>query len=149
MLAWNGAVKISAGRGGSCVSAPDDHRVVLSVFRSRRGFVFDMSVPIRVGVVILDYNQTEKTTRCLSSLEAGVKRPDAVSLVNNGRVGLESIEKFSSFDLPITILSPERNLGCAGGRNAGLAHLIKTANVTRFVILDNDTTVPVEFIELL
>jgi len=100
-----------------------------------------------LGVVILDLDQSETTLRCLQSLSAGAVPPDVVVLVENGasRVSRTALKELDQ-SIDIVVLRPGRNLGCAGGRNLGLNYLSDNTDVSTFMILDNDTLVPPEFI---
>jgi GT2 family glycosyltransferase len=96
-----------------------------------------------VGVVVLDFNQRTITTRCLASLAQGDQIPAIVVLIENGS---QSLDDLAVEPLHIVRLRPGRNLGCAGGRNFGLAYLTQNTSVGTFVVLDNDTVVPPEFL---
>ncbi len=99
-----------------------------------------------LGVVILDLDQHEITRRCLRSIARGNRLPDLVILVLNGR---EPINLDIDRGLQTIVLAPGRNLGCAGGRNLGLNYLARNTTLNTFVILDNDTVVPPDFVEKL
>ncbi len=105
----------------------------------------------RIGVVVLDFDQSPITERCLRSLAAGSRSPDAVAVVENGNtsavVDLNSDSALA--ELPVTVIRPGRNIGAAGGRNLGLNYLARNTDVDVLLVLDNDTTVPPELIELL
>ena len=100
-----------------------------------------------IGVVILDFNQSMITARCLLSLAQGTRVPDIVVLIENGSEPFPDSYHESLANLNFIKLRPDQNLGCAGGRNLGLNHLIKNSNVTTLIVLDNDTVVPRDFIE--
>ncbi|MGA9371045.1 MAG: glycosyltransferase family 2 protein, partial [Solirubrobacterales bacterium] len=104
-------------------------------------------MPRRIGLVLLDYDQAPITQRCLRSVAAGSRRPDEIVLVENGEapVDLESDEALAG--LRVRVLRLGRNLGAAGGRNLGVERLLEKG-VGRVVLLDNDTTVPGDFFEL-
>jgi GT2 family glycosyltransferase len=100
------------------------------------------------GVVLLDYDQSEITQRCLRSVASGTRRPDEVVLVENGAspVDVDSDELVAS--LGVRTLRPGRNIGAAAGRNLGVDALLGDERVDRVVLLDNDTVVPLDFFEL-
>lgn len=104
------------------------------------------SIRAIIGVVILDFNQNEITKRCLHSLAHGSQVPDIVVLVENGSEPVGDPHNGSPAPLKIINLHPDRNLGCAGGRNLGISYLMKESEVTTLVILDNDTVVPYDFV---
>lgn len=99
-----------------------------------------------LGVVILDLDQRELTTRCLDSLASGNCLPQHVVLVENGDYGFTDLPKTHA-PLHIHRIHPGRNLGCAGGRNAGISYLLRSTRASCIVVLDNDTVVPPDFVE--
>jgi GT2 family glycosyltransferase len=105
-------------------------------------------VPRRIGLVLLDYDQSSVTRRCLRSVATGKRRPDEIVLVENGerRVDLDSDEALA--ELGVHVLRPGRNIGAAAGRNLGLDYLVENTDVECFVLLDNDATVSPDFFEL-
>lgn len=98
-----------------------------------------MSQPASVGVVVLDSGQPALTARCLESLASGSRLPTIVVLVENGGpTGLAP----DDYPFTVRVVAPERNLGCAGGRNAGIRDLLAVeSDVDRMMILDNDAIV--------
>lgn len=102
-----------------------------------------------VGIVVLDLDQRAQTERCLESLAAGDEQPSVVVLVENGDQSFEHLDAGLSSRFRFVRLSPSHNLGCAGGRNHGLDHLAATSAAGVFVVLDNDTVVPRDFVAYL
>lgn len=98
------------------------------------------------GVVVLDYDQMETTIRCLRSVVETEVRPETVVLVENGDSKLPEKER-EEFQqkINLVVLRPGQNLGCAGGRNLGLAYLADNTDVSTYITLDNDTLVPSDF----
>lgn len=89
-----------------------------------------------IGVVVMDYDQPAMTSRCLAGLAEGKRTPDHVVLICNGdddgsRIAIPAT-------VPITVISPNCNLGCAGGRNMGLKWLYDNTDLASFMLLDND-----------
>lgn len=72
--------------------------------------------------------------------------PDLVVLVENGAC-MPTIPAEVSEGLSVVRLRPDRNLGCAGGRNLGLNYLLANSTVETFATLDNDTVVPSDFVD--
>lgn len=103
-----------------------------------------------VGVVLLDFNQSEVTVRCLESIAENNVIPDHVVVVENGtkRISRDKISALRD-TLQITLLRPGRNLGCAGGRNLALNYLASNTNLSRYMVIDNDTVLPKEFFQRL
>lgn len=93
----------------------------------------------KVAIIILNWNATEETLRCLSSLEVSDYPNDEIIVVDNASTGLppETIKK----KFPDAILiKNDHNLGYAGGNNIGIKHAFK--NGAQYVwLLNNDTKV--------
>src|ERR1700694_171434 len=101
----------------------------------------------RVGVVVLDLDQSEVTRRCLTSLNEGSRYPDYLVLVENGtQTNARGVQLYPNMG-NLIVLQPGRNLGVPGGRNLGLNYLESNSDADVLVILDNDTVVPEAFIE--
>lgn len=98
-----------------------------------------------IGLVVLDFDQNSVTTRCLTALRDGSRHPEVMVVVNNGR---ETCTFDSHFPAGVTTvtLEPGRNLGAAGGKNLGLNFLQANSDVPTFMVLDNDTIPPKDFI---
>ena len=95
-----------------------------------------------VSVLILAYNKSAYTRRCLQSLFASSLRPFEVVLVNNGSTD-DTETVFSEFEaraggdrIAVTRLKLE-NLGAIVGRNRGMERL----SGKYWVLLDNDVVV--------
>jgi GT2 family glycosyltransferase len=102
----------------------------------------------RIGLVVLDYDQASITQRCLRSVAAGNLRPDEIVLVENGTASVDLESDPAIAELPIHVIRPGGNVGAPAGRNLGLDRLVDGSDIERFVVLDNDTTVPADFFEL-
>ncbi|GAA0402890.1 glycosyltransferase family 2 protein [Micromonospora gifhornensis] len=72
----------------------------------------------RVVAVILNWNCADDTLRCLRAVLDGSQVPDVI-VVDNGSVD-DSIDRLESAPEPFTLVKLDRNLGYAGGMNAGL-----------------------------
>ena len=105
-------------------------------------------MPRGIGLVLLDYDQAPTTRRCLRSVAAGSRRPDEIVLIENGELSVDLEYEKAIAELGVHVLSPEGNLGVAGGRNLGINYLVDNSKAERYVLLDNDTTVPSDFFEL-
>jgi len=102
-----------------------------------------------IGIALLDYNQTDVTVRCMDSILESETHPETVVLVENGTTSIpdHDVERFRQ-ELDLVVLRPGKNLGCAGGRNLGLNYLSSNTDVSKYIILDNDTVLPSDFLEL-
>ncbi|MEV4542222.1 glycosyltransferase family 2 protein [Micromonospora echinaurantiaca] len=72
----------------------------------------------RVVAVILNWNCADDTIRCLRAVLGGSHVPDVI-VVDNGSSD-DSIGKLDRVAEPFTLLRLDRNLGYAGGMNAGI-----------------------------
>ncbi len=85
-------------------------------------------------MVIPCFNEVEMTRACLGSLLEQTERPDEILVVDNGSED-ETAGLADAFGPPVRVLSQPRNLGFAGGVNAGL----KAARGDHVLVLNNDT----------
>lgn len=95
--------------------------------------------------MLLDYDQGPTTRRCLRSVAAGDRAPDAIVLVENGVESVEVENDEALADLAVQVLRPGFNSGAATGRNLALNYLARNTDVDLLVMLDNDTVVPPDF----
>jgi GT2 family glycosyltransferase len=108
---------------------------------------FDMNSRNLV-VIILTYNQRQKTLKCLSTLLGGEDIPFRVLVWdNNSRDDTLAAVK-ETFPDVLTHYS-ESNLGVAGGRNASGARAIRELGATHMLFLDNDIEVEAGFVKAL
>ena len=96
-----------------------------------------MSVPPPVTVIIVAWNQLEKTLACLETVDALDYPNDHTLLVDNGSEPPLSEAIAARFPGVETLRLPA-NRGFAGGYNAGLRHALK-AGGRYFLLLNNDT----------
>jgi len=96
-----------------------------------------MSVPPPVTVIIVAWNQLEKTLACLETVAALDYPNDHTLLVDNGSEPPLSEAIAARFPGVETLRLPA-NRGFAGGYNAGLRHALK-AGGRYFLLLNNDT----------
>lgn len=101
------------------------------------------------GIALLDYDQTDVTIRCMDSILESETHPETVVLVENGTASISDhdVERYRQ-ELELVVLQPGTNLGCAGGRNLALNYLSSNTDISKYVILDNDTVLPSEFLKL-
>lgn len=93
----------------------------------------------RVVAIVLDWNGTEDTLRCLRSLRRVTTPGLEVVVVDNGsRPGLEAALRADGF--AGVVLRSESNLGYAGGNNLGLGHALARGADFAWV-LNNDAEV--------
>jgi GT2 family glycosyltransferase len=99
-------------------------------------------------VVILTYNQKDKTLECLDSLLRNVNMPFKVLVWDNGSHDgtIEAVNE--AFPEVLTRYS-ESNLGVAGGRNAAAHMAIHEFGATHLLFLDNDILIEQGFVDAL
>lgn len=95
----------------------------------------------RISVIILTCNQCDTTLRCLAALTP-LPRDIELILVDNGSTD-GTAGKVNAIHPGVTIVRNHRNLGVAGGRNAGISR----ASGHYIMLLDNDTVPSIEAIE--
>lgn len=99
----------------------------------------------RLVVIVLTYNQQNKTLECLSALLGGQDIPFKVLVWDNGSRDDTLIAVRESFPDVLTCYS-ESNLGVAGGRNASAKMAIHELGATHILFLDNDILVEHGFV---
>jgi len=108
---------------------------------------FDMNSRNLV-VIILTYNQRQKTLKCLSTLLGGEDIPFRVLVWDNNSRDETLATVKETFPHVLTHYS-ESNLGVAGGRNASGARAIRELGATHLLFLDNDIEVEAGFVKAL
>ena len=99
-------------------------------------------------VIILTYNQRQKTLKCLSTLLGGKDIPFKVLVWdNNSRDDTLAVIK-KTFPNVLTYYS-QSNLGVAEGRNAAGTMAIRELGATHLLFLDNDIEVEAGFVKAL
>ncbi len=97
------------------------------------------------SVVILNYQNSKETIRCLSSLQKQSYPHFEVVLVDNAS-GSEHLDRVKCYcehtSLHLKLVTLDRNAGCAGGRNEGAKH----ATGDYIAFLDSDTEVDGEWL---
>jgi GT2 family glycosyltransferase len=100
------------------------------------------------AIIVLTFNQKEKTIRCLTSLQNLLYDKYKIFLWDNGSVDgtVEAVQKL--FPEVITHYSG-KNLGVAGGRNSAVQFVNTNYKSDFYLFLDNDTVVEPDFLTLL
>jgi len=94
---------------------------------------------MKVGVVTLNWNSWEFTTRCVESILGGIEKPEKIIIIDNAssdRSPGEFLKKFKE----VEIIYNERNIGFASGCNIGIRILLKR-NFDYIWLINNDTVV--------
>ncbi len=106
----------------------------------------DKALLPQVAVILLTYNQRDKTLRCLESFQA-ISYPHVhILLWDNGSADDTVAAVRAAFPEVMTHFSTE-NLGVAGGRNAAVALVLERLAPDYLLFLDNDMTVEPGFLE--
>lgn len=99
----------------------------------------------QIVVIILTYNQKDKTLECLSTLLGVEDVPFKILVWDNGSHDGTVASVNKAFPNVITYFS-ESNLGVAGGRNASAKVAINELGATHILFLDNDILVEPGFV---
>jgi GT2 family glycosyltransferase len=100
-----------------------------------------------VSLVIVAWNQLDKTLDCLSTVAALEPPPGHVMLVDNGSEPPLATVVAARFPT-VEVLRLPGNLGFAGGYNAGIRHAL-TGDAAAVLLLNNDTLVSPDLLGLL
>ena len=101
-----------------------------------------------IVVIILTYQQRDKTLVCLSELLANMGVPFRILVWDNGSQDDTNASISHNFPGVFTHYS-ESNLGVAGGRNAAAQLAIHKFGATNILFLDNDILVEQGFVDAL
>ncbi|MGH7544425.1 MAG: glycosyltransferase family 2 protein [Gemmatimonadota bacterium] len=93
----------------------------------------------RVAVLVLTFDQREKTLRCLADLRAQQGAPFDIVLWDNGS-GDGTAERVRAEFPEVLVHAHPVNLGVASGRNAAAALAIERLDPSHLLFLDNDIT---------
>ncbi|MCB9802203.1 MAG: glycosyltransferase family 2 protein [Pseudomonadales bacterium] len=95
-----------------------------------------------ISLVIVHYNNSAVTSRCLRSLSKLATKGFGYSviIVDNGSKKPYTLPRTLSPSRFLVVRS-EQNLGFTGGNNIGIKHAIEQKNSSHVALLNNDTTV--------
>src|SRR5262245_6994226 len=96
-------------------------------------------------VIILTYNQRQKTLKCLSTLLGGEDIPFKVLIWDNNSRD-DTLAAIRETFPDVTTHYSQSNLGFAGGRNASAQMAINELGATYLLFLDNDILVEPGFV---
>jgi len=74
--------------------------------------------------IILNWNDLDRTLRCLNSLKALKKVTCDIIVVDNNSIN-DPTDKIKQLDQNIRIIKNNKNLGVAGGRNKGIQYALR------------------------
>lgn len=100
----------------------------------------------KVSVVVLSYNNLDKTINCINSILKTKYSDFEIILVDNGssKETVGSLEKRFSKNKKIKLILKDKNLGAAEGRNVGFRNSSIDSKYIAF--FDNDTIIPPDYI---
>lgn len=102
-----------------------------------------------ISIIVVNYNSAPLTTACLKSL-SGLELTKAeytVLIVDNGSLDPYCLP--AAFAIFAQVIRSESNLGFTGGNNLGIHHALEAFNSDYVVLLNNDTVVAKDFLEVL
>jgi GT2 family glycosyltransferase len=102
----------------------------------------------RLVVIILSYDQRQKTLKCLSTLLASEEIAFEILVWDNGSQDETLVAVKENFPGVLTYYS-KSNLGVAEGRNASAQVAIRELGATHLLFLDNDIEVEAGFVKAL
>ncbi len=102
----------------------------------------------KIVIIILTFNQKEKTLQCLETLYKSSATRYQVIVWDNGSADETAVAIRQSFPDTLVHKHPT-NLGVASGRNAAAKLAIETFQPTHLLFLDNDILVEPGFVEAL
>lgn len=94
-----------------------------------------MSTPPTLSIVVLQWNRSDLTRRCIDSLRSGTTADHEIVIVDNGSEPDASRFASENADVPVLL---DTNTGFAHGMNAGL----RIASGTHTAFVNNDTRFP-------
>lgn len=103
----------------------------------------------RVSIILVNWNGLSHTDECLSSLKK-ITYPDyEVIVVDNGSRQDDACVMKKEYGDYIISLKSDKNLGFAGGCNMGIRHALKEGKSGYVLLLNNDTKVESDFLDML
>lgn len=101
---------------------------------------------IKVGIVILNYNNYEDTLACISSLNHLNETENKVYVVDNCSTNESYVQLNNNLPEFVQLIQSGENGGYAAGNNIGIKKAIEEG-CTHICVLNNDTVVTCDFLE--
>lgn len=117
------------------VASPEKHCLTLS------------ETPLRVAIIVVNYNGTEDTLKCLDSLRALDQSGCSTVVVDNGSVP-SAAPLFAEAYPWAMVIRCDRNRGWAGGNNVGIEYAL-ARGAEQLILLNNDTEVAPDLVRRL
>jgi O-antigen biosynthesis protein len=102
----------------------------------------------KIAIIMLTWNQMDKTLGCLSSFRLVKSPPFHIVLWDNGSLD-GTIDVVQQKYPEVLTHYHSINLGVASGRNAAAELAMRTFNPTHLLFIDNDTVVTSDFLDFL
>ena len=102
-----------------------------------------------VAVITVNWNGLSDTRECLDSLRNQTYQNIDVTVVDNGSDGDDAERISEAYGDFVTVVCTGTNLGCAGGYNAGIQHVLTLVHPDYFVIINNDVTADKDMVKTL
>ena len=106
-----------------------------------------LNKPLRIGVVLINWNTSVLTIQCINSLIAGKVKPSLIVVVDNDSVD-DSTDQIGLNFPDVILIRNKVNKGFAEGNNQGIEYLLKQ-DMDYIWILNNDTIVAKDCLERL
>jgi GT2 family glycosyltransferase len=101
-----------------------------------------------IAIIIVNWNGKKFLEDCLKSLENQTNKNFRIILVDNG--SMDDSVFFVKNNYPeIEIIELSQNTGFAKGNNIGIKKALEDGNIKYVLVLNNDTKVPVNFVEIM
>jgi GT2 family glycosyltransferase/ADP-heptose:LPS heptosyltransferase len=94
----------------------------------------------KVSILILNHKQDKMTLECLESLKEVDYDALEILIINNESDKDLEVD-WNDKKRPLKVINFKKNLGCAGGRNAGIEYFLQNSMSDYLFFLDNDTVV--------
>ncbi len=91
-----------------------------------------------VSAVTVNWNGLPDTIACVQSLLSQSVRLAKIVVVDNGSEGNDAEMLLSRFGAQVTVVRNIENLGCAGGYNSGIHHLLGQGAPDYILVINND-----------
>lgn len=102
-----------------------------------------------VAVITVNWNGLSDTRECLDSLKNQTYQNLRIVVVDNASDGDDAERISEAYGDVVTVVRTHTNLGCAGGYNTGIRHVLAGMAPDYFIILNNDVTADRDMVKML
>lgn len=103
---------------------------------------------MKIGIIIINYNSTEYTLKCLNSLTKQLSKEVMEIVVVDNHSTDKRLDEIKKKFPAVTLLLNQENLGFSEGNNVGIRYVLKRG-CDYILLLNNDTRVAPGFIDAL